>query len=432
MSKLNRLIKNLPPEWKPALNPMLNALLRAWAGADDEIMTQLNNTKAQLFVKTAEGVYLDRAAANFGVSRPSALGLLDEDFQELIPNLSLKQKQISKSFYDTMDVFWGPLFSRANLTSTTSAPFNYSIGDTFEIIIDGDTTKKVTIAPGDIKVDGAVTTKELQRILHKIPGITVSIIQDIATNTDRINVRTNTPGTRGSIQFNQGGTGLGFTENVRFRVTDLDQRTVLYQLVPGEVIIELPAIVPTLRRTLKGSHHFHEDATLEGPEPPNNGIWAGSFMYSKLENSFLVTQIKSTLSDPILKGSVQNQITLDDTTGFPVEGGKLIFNFGKSNEEQPVNFITVPNDRTILIDPGYSFENTHEVGSQVNILAPNQNTPYAPRLNGADLAIYLTSPANARSLVQEILASLSAAGVTVKFLILLPQYVYLIDNPFTD
>lgn len=430
-TKLDKFVKFIPKELKPAFNPMLNTLLRAWAGEDDEILTQLKNTKAQLFVKTAEGTYLDRLASNFGVSRPFSLGLLDEDFQQLIPNLSLKQKQISKSFYDTMDVFWGPEFSRANVTSTINQPYNVSAGDSFQIRVDGGPVQTLTLAAGDTRFPGAATAAELVRILNRFEGITATAVQDPASTAIRIGIRTNTPGTRGSIEFISGFGALGITENFKYRVTNLAQRTVLYQINPGEILIELPAIVPTLRRTLKGSHHFHADSTIESPVPPLNGIWQGSFVYSTDENPFVATSGKATLLQTILKGSVINEITVDDSTPFPASGGKLMFDFGKTEQEYPVNFIAVPNSNTILIDPGYSFDSTHLAGSTVNLLLPNQVTPYKPRKDGTDLAIYLTSPANARDVVQEILKSLTAAGITVSFLVLLPTYTYLIDNPYS-
>jgi len=107
-----------------------------------------------------------------------------------------------------------------------------------------------------------------------------------------------------------------------------------------------------------------------------------------------------------------------------------MLNFGKKNQEYPIGYITVPNNNTLLIDPGYSFQNTHLSGTTINLLQPNQVTPYQPEKAGDDLAVYLTSPANSRDVVQEILASLAAAGITVSFLVLLPKYTYLIDNPY--
>jgi hypothetical protein len=260
--------------------------------------------------------------------------------------------------------------------------------------------------------------------------LTAEVVEDIATGQKRINLRTNTPGARGSIEFVTGFGPLGITEGFKFRVTDLPQRTVLYQISPGEILIELPAIVPTLRRTLKGSHHFHEDSTIEPAIPPATDNWRGSFVYSTENAPYLITSIKANLQNAVIKGSVLNEITVDDTSKFPASGGKLMFNFGKKNQEFPVGYITVSNNNTLLIDPGYSFQHTHLAGTTVNLMSPTQVTPYQPQKDGDDLAVYLTSPANSRDVVQEILRSLSAAGITVSFLVLLPKYTYLINNPY--
>jgi len=430
-SKFTNMKKFMPKLYKAGQNPMLTALLEAWAGADEDIATQLKNTKAQLFVKTAEGTYLDRAASNFGVTRPAEMGLLDEDFQELIPNLSLKAKQVAKSFYDTMDVFWGPSFSRTNLTSSNTGPFNISEGDSFTITLDGGDAITVTAVRSDIEVDGAATAAEIVRILNRIDTLTATVEADVITSDEHVNIRTNTPGPRGSIEIASGSfNDLGFVQDIRHRITSLDQRTVLYQLDPGEIIIELPAVVPTLRRNLQGSHHFHADSTLESEVPPENGIWQGSFLYSRDSSPYTVTKTKALLEKAVLKGSVITEITLSDTSDFPSSGGNLIFNFGQSNQENPVKYIAIPNSKTILVDPGHTFAATHPIGAEVNLLLEGQNTPYVPRTDGSDLPVYLTSPANARSIVQEILESLSAAGITVKFVILLPIYKYLYENPY--
>ena len=262
MSKFDRYTRNIPRVYKPRVNPNIKALLKAWATGDDEIVTQLQNTKSQLFIRNAEGGFLDRLASGVGVSRPSALGLLDDEFQELVPNLSLKAKQIRKIFYDTMDVFWGPLFSRANTETGNIAPFNVSTGDIFKVKIDGGDEQEIKALTGDIAIGGTATAQEIADILSRTKGATISVITDQLTGDESINIRTNSPGAKGSVEIISssmvGSSKLDFTIK-KFRITDLDQRTAIYQLRPRELIIELPAIVPALRRTLRGSHHFHAD-----------------------------------------------------------------------------------------------------------------------------------------------------------------------------
>jgi len=49
---------------------------------------------------------------------------------------------------------------------------------------------------------------------------------------------------------------------------------------------------------------------------------------------------------------------------------------------------------------------------------------------GLDLAIYFPSPSDAREIVQGLLESLAAAGVIITFVIIAPEYRYIIDNPY--
>ena len=82
-------------------NPIINAVLRGLSEGDSDIATALEETKAQLFVKTASGQFLDVIASSLGVSRPSALGLSDEAFRNVTPALSLRAKQVlTITFYN--------------------------------------------------------------------------------------------------------------------------------------------------------------------------------------------------------------------------------------------------------------------------------------------------------------------------------------------
>lgn len=432
MAKIDRYVRNFPKSFAAGTNPVIKALFEAWAQEDDEIVQQLKNTKSQLFVRNAEGQFLDRLASGRGVSRPSALGLLDSEFQELIPNLSLKAKQIRSIFYDTMDVFWGPLFSRANTQTANVAPFNVSPGDVFKVQIDGGETQEIKALSDDIAVAGAATAEEISNILGRVDGATVSIIEDQLTGDESINIRTDSPGPRGSVEILSstmvGSSKLDFTVK-KFQITDLDQRTVLYQLRSRELIIELPAIVPALRRTLRGSHHFHADSTIEPPVAPNNGVWQGSFFFKPTGDPFTVTSKVATLQQNITAGQVVPTLTVSGADDIDNSSGVLIFDFGKENQEQPVPYIGRPNDNTLLIDPGHVFAKNHSVGESINLLLPDLK-PLVPRTTGEDLAIYLTSPSGAREIVQEILKTLAAAGVVINFVVLLPTYKYLCSNPY--
>lgn len=430
---LDKFINTIPAVFKAESNPVWQAVLQALALALDDAANAVELGKEQLFVRTSTGNNLNTLAKSLGVSRPNTLGLQDTDFQNLIPNLSLKPRQIRKAFYDTADVFFGPLFSRTNVTSINASPFDLNIGDSFTIKVDNGASQTITVVAGDIAVLGFATALEVQTILSKFNGVTVSTLTDPSTGNEKINIRTNTPGPVGALDI-IGGTGfvpskVDITVG-HYTINSLDQRVAVYEIRPNEITIEIPAVVPALRRTLRGSHHFHTDFHLEPPVPPANGIWQGSFFYNPTgsEETVTITQQRCNLQQTINKDSVITGFAVDDNSLFQSQSGQIFIGYGTGTQEGPIRYRGLPNSNTILIDPGYKFKLDHLPGTTINVIS--QNKPYVPRTDGTDLAIYLTSPSQARVIVQTILESLAAAGIIINFVILAPKYVYLIDNPY--
>lgn len=432
---LIKLISTIPKVYSPESNPVLFALLSAIAENDDLVEATIAVAKNQLFIPTATGKNLNTLAASKGVKRPKNLGLSDSDFQNLIPNLSLKPKQIKKAFYDTADIFWGPLYSRANVTSRNVAPFDVNIGDVFSIKIDNATVQSVKVRTGDIALLGLATAQEIVNILSRINGITPSVVTNTVTGNTSINIRTNTPGSVGNVEIITSTmvspSKVDFQIG-RFNILNLSQRFVVYNIRPNELFIEIPAVIPVLRRTLKGSHHFHADATLESPVAPNNGIWQGSFLFNPTGSAGAVTisSQKCNTTQTLTEGHVYTGIAVDDTSTFKKSSGQLMFAYGTNLQEGPVVFRGIPNTNTILLDPAYVFKHNHASGTVINVVS--QNRPYAPRINGQDLAVYLPSPSAGRQIVQTILRSLAAEGIVITFKVLAPKYRYLLDNPYLD
>lgn len=123
-TKLERFYKTIPNIYNPQNNNIVNGIVQAWAQEDESIVTQLTNTKEQLFVETATSKYLTRLGLNVDVNRPLYVPLSDTYFKELIVALSYAPKQVRKTMYDVLDVFWGPTYSRANITSSSAESYN--------------------------------------------------------------------------------------------------------------------------------------------------------------------------------------------------------------------------------------------------------------------------------------------------------------------
>ena len=613
-------------------NPVLNAVLRGFAQGDLDVSTALEATKASLFVKTAENQQLDVIASSLGVSRPGSLGLSDSAFQNLVPPLSLGAKQVRSAFYNAMDAFYGPEFSRANIitTNTTDSLFDLQLNDSLSFIVDDGETQTITIrTTSGIANFGQATALELNNLIKdNLTGVTSEILTDPITKIETVRVLTTTPGLRGSIQFsvnrpsttqtfNVGGatvfspdvTGLneiaiqntslvgllrvgdviildldgvsplaertvtstprlgrngvfvadsvaifaindtsgiltGTTEMLRFfrifnetlvifplekaELLKQDQRTAVYEITPNNVIIELPAVLPSLQRGLKGALHVHNGPLLNnlifrGEETdyllpdalfennPNNlytvtgnlpftyepvdvvntipitrtrtirfqpasgqdidvyeftvtntvdttqvftffvrvdnriapaadqQIWEGAFIFDPngTQTAFTVSGESAVITGDAITGAttlaagrVFPRVNVEaETNNLPDESGFAVIGFGSETQEPAlIRYRGKASSSIIELDPSFVFTRNQPAGTYINIVS--SPTPFIPDRIGSDYPIYLTSSTEARIVVQDILQSLAAAGVVVTFVVLAPEYKYLIDNPY--
>lgn len=430
---LKRYYDTIPKSLRPEFNPVLNAFILALATADYDNATQAKIAKDQLFLMTSSGKFLDQNASAVGVSRPGILGLSDEKFRELVPNLSLKPKQIKKAFYDTADVFWGPLFSRANVSTQNVGPFNLIPGDIIQLKVDNGPLQTVKIRPDEIALSGSATEDEVLAILSRFDNITAQIVPNIALNGNSINIRTNTPGSVGVLEI-VGGSGIGPTkldfEIKEHDILDISDRVSIYNINPNELIIELPITLPALSRTINTAHYFHANPTIE-PVGPDGVQWKGNFFFAPtgIAGNFTISGNSAVLDQTIVAGQVYQNIAMVDVSNIPNAPGYLIFNFGYKNQEVPVRYLgTNLVNNTIQLDAAYIFTETHSPGSVLHEVIALQ--AYEPSDTLEDHAIYMTSSTEARAIAQDTLSILRAAGIIVKFEVKLPTYSYLIDNPY--
>jgi hypothetical protein len=338
--KFQRMSKSIPSLYKPETNTYIRGLLKSWGLLDDQITVEIQNTKEQLFVETAQAKNLDRLGSNVGVTRSSELGIDDGDFRGLVPVLSFFPKQVRRTIISLLDVFWGEGFTRPNISSGNTEPFNFGpetaltgtltfkkgelivrgIGTNFlaelqpgdyikPALVSGlqymkvsgvidNTTLQLSIAWDDntsvnvaaqkgttqtliYKVDGlvektirfipsafedltAVTLDELVAFLnsngeHK-PHLTASIFLDPVLGS-KLNLRTNTPGLRGSIQILGGSANAPTILNFAAQIAT-ETRAKVIEINPNEIVVQIPSSVPVLRRTLKGSAHPRESKAV--------------------------------------------------------------------------------------------------------------------------------------------------------------------------
>lgn len=611
MSKnaFKRMASALPALYRAEVNTMLKGLLEAWGISDDNICAELINTKAQLFVESAEGRNLDGLGSNVGVNRAPELGIDDSDFSNLIPVLSFYPKQVRATVISLLDVFWGPGFTRPNISSGNTETFDFGPelnltgqltftkdtkivkgtgtafltelqpGDyikptlstgksyvkvsaiidnntiilslpweenakvnvasqtapvrTLDYIVDGSTARTIRFTPNGFEDLSAIPVAELVAFINSSiehnQSITASAFVDPILGT-KLNIRTNTPGLQGSIAITGGDANDPTRLNYDSGVSN-DTRAKVLEVSPNEVVVQIPSSVPVLRRNLRGSAHPREtkttitsdkevfdfsglgatsDLTVEiGGNPFTvtfthatdfadpaavtaeevseaiNSQLAGlqavtnldkriilkttlgeseyqvtggtanailnfdtalqqdpalieagfpsSYVFDPINQQFKVTGVNSTLSAPVVGGTVSSTINLTDTASFPNQPGKILLDFGRSTQEGPIDYSSRPNNSTLLIDASYQFQFNHSAGRTVNLV---KDGGAVPRLTGADYPFFVTGTEEAREEAQNLIKKLLAAGVVVRFVIDFPEYLFVCTcrgcGPSTD
>jgi hypothetical protein len=145
--------------------------------------------------------------------------------------------------------------------------------------------------------------------------------------------------------------------------------------------------------------------------------YQGSFMPDP-RRAFTVKEQRGRLGQAITAGGIYPTLTMLDASNIPDAPGRLIFNFGREREESDIKYYGRPNNTTLLIDPAYNFLHDHSIGEMVNVIVK----PYLqPRVDGSDYSIYLVGVEAARILAQQIVASIVAAGVVIRWIVVTPE-----------
>ena len=146
----------------------------------------------------------------------------------------------------------------------------------------------------------------------------------------------------------------------------------------------------------------------------------GSYIWDQAV-AFVLSSKKAEIQDDIQAGKIVRLLNVG-SNNLSKDGGFLIFNYGKNNQEGPVRYLYKPTDTTIAIDPSYTFKNTHISGSPV--IAINKKGPHQMSGKAAEYPAYITDPSEARVVLQELIRSVKSAGIFVNFLIRFPEQLY--------
>lgn len=196
-----RLASKFPKRYRVKGTQYIRGILKGLAEGDAYIETQVEAVRDNLIAVTAVGRHLDRRAGLYGVTRGRGAGVIDEDFQKLIPALGMSPKQITHILLKIIDIMYGPYASRANVTA--GAPEPYDLEDLYDLRVRVDDTEiTITFEDEDFVDINAATAQEIATaISNRTKGRLVgSVLTDARTSERFINIRTSTLGSQGFVQ----------------------------------------------------------------------------------------------------------------------------------------------------------------------------------------------------------------------------------------
>ena len=145
--------------------------------------------------------------------------------------------------------------------------------------------------------------------------------------------------------------------------------------------------------------------------------WVSPFEYD-FTSGYAISNQSTHIEEKIEQGSSRTVLSVQDVESWDNEGYFMV-DFGTKEEEGPIRYMNKVGQEAIIIDPGHVFKRDHLKG--VSIRRIRHLGPAVPRINGQDLPVYITGTSQARSLLAGYLRALVAAGIVLKFKIIVPE-----------
>jgi len=171
----------------------------------------------------------------------------------------------------------------------------------------------------------------------------------------------------------------------------------------------------TANAVLGFSTALQEDPDIIIPTYPS------AYIFDPTGQLFTVTGRVATTTVQIDEGTISPTLALSDASQFPNQPGLFLINFGRADQEGPIQYNSRPNNSSLLIDASYIFQKAHQSGSLINFV---DNTPTIPRVTGDDYGVYVTGTSEARQAAEALIRKLIAAGVVIRFIIEFPELLF--------
>jgi hypothetical protein len=192
--------------------PNWQAVIAGLAKGDCEIRAQAAATFRQLFLASASGSFLQKRAADFGVSKPALTGMADEAFRQLAIAV-INSKLTQSAFLDVLEVLYGPESVRAYFETGESAPFVLSDGATLRILIDEKLAVDVKFNRADFAILRRASAAEVAAVITRAlsaagSGAYAVAYRNPTTDLDHVRVFSGSAGLGSSVRVVSGTSAI--------------------------------------------------------------------------------------------------------------------------------------------------------------------------------------------------------------------------------
>lgn len=326
----------------------------------------------------------------------------------------------------TTDIFPLTSLTRSGnvVTATTSGTHNYKVGQVVFIYgssgitsftatgnvitgfssITGVTPTPVTVSSGELVSDGGVNIT---------PGTLVTGVFGTTVNISLPAIGTGAP-------------SLTFSENLNgsFVITSVTSNTFTYDSVGlnGTATTPGSSLVENMGLASIGHEIIITDAL-----PASFTRIPGSYVWN-LSAPFVLSSNTASLINNIQAGQTVPLLNLTQNT-IPAAGGYVVFDYGLNTQEGPVKYLYAPNNTALVLDPSYIFQHNHSIGGSV--ISIDNFGPHIMSGIGTEYASYITNPSDVRITLEQLIKSVTSAGIFIDFLIRYPQQLYSVLPTYT-
>jgi hypothetical protein len=140
--------------------PNTTAVLNALAIASAALVNNAAAVNDQLYITTANGTFLDKLLANYGINRPPAVGLPDPIFRQI--GIEVKnRKQVRDLINHILNLIFGDSYTRATNKASAVEPYALSDGDTLIVNFDENHTATITFNANEFTNINAALAEEV-------------------------------------------------------------------------------------------------------------------------------------------------------------------------------------------------------------------------------------------------------------------------------